>query len=93
VAVIRYYRLIRLFLLVSFVLGIFLAFFFIWVTIPLAAIMLLYFGFGLVETRTHLPHAVGREREERRRRLEKEAEARRKLLEEERRQGDFYGRA
>ena len=91
-AVIRYYQLIRLFLLIGFVLCLFLAFFFIWVTLPLAAIALLYLGFGVSESREHVPAVIVGERKERHLRLAREAEARRKVIAEERARSDSFNR-
>jgi hypothetical protein len=88
-AVIRYYRLVSLFALVAFVLACFLALFFIWVIIPVAAIGLLYLGFGFTGRASALPLSA-KAREERRSRLEFEATARKRTLERERRQADAY---
>ena len=87
-AVIRYYRLVSLFLLVMGVLALFMGFFLVWVVIPIGAIAFLYLGFGLGGGVSALPLTV-RAREERRRRLAEEAQARKRGLERERRQDDL----
>jgi len=79
VAIIRYYRLFSLFLVVGAVIALFLGFFLIWVVIPVAAIGLLYLGFGL-GSGVSSPALAQRTRETRRKRLAAEAEARKAML-------------
>ena len=88
-AVIRYYRLFTLFLLVAAVIALFVGFFLVWVVIPIAAIGLLYLGFGLGGGVSSLPLTI-QAREERRDRLAAEAKARKRSLERERQQADTY---
>ena len=79
--IVRRYRLFSLFLLILAMLGMFLAFFFVWVLAPLAIIVVAYFALVLTRPGNRLlARFSGVGRHERLQRLSVEAKARREQL-------------